>query len=146
MIDSNPSSLRCHVEVRGAVNKLVYKKSYSYTVQYGKNLSYLLCLIRFDVIKSWLWDNKIDCHCSASIDEIFDAEREPIKYRDIFEHFEAKQCPLLAGKPKLFFLQSCRGSELSVKCALLYVKNTVRVKIKEYIGWIFFKGGFWGSR
>ena len=43
------------------------------------------------------------------VDEIFDVENEPIKYREIFDHFEAKQYPLMAGKPKLFFLQSCRG-------------------------------------
>ena len=72
-------------------------------------------------------NNRFHVHC-AFTDEIFDVENEAIKYHDIFEHFEAKQCPLLAGKPKLFFLQSCRGSELSVKCALLYVKNRFGIR------------------
>ncbi|XP_063602955.1 caspase-1-like [Penaeus indicus] len=30
----------------------------------------------------------------------------------LFENFKADQCPTLAGKPKLFFIQACRGTTL----------------------------------
>ena len=32
--------------------------------------------------------------------------------KDIFEMFKANNCKSLAGKPKLFFIQACRGKEL----------------------------------
>ena len=49
------------------------------------------------------------CYLYSTTDEISDVENKPIVYREIFDLFEARRCPLLAGKPKLFFLQACRG-------------------------------------
>ena len=49
---------------------------------------------------------------------MFDVNDEPIKYQDIFERFDAKQCVLLAGKPKLVFVQAHRGGMESIKCAI----------------------------
>ena len=46
-------------------------------------------------------------------DEIRDVENVTIEYKEIFDLFEARRCPLLAGKPKLFFLQACRGGMTS---------------------------------
>ncbi|XP_037804964.1 caspase-1-like [Penaeus monodon] len=36
----------------------------------------------------------------------------------LFENFKADQCPTLAGKPKLFFIQACRGEKLDAGTTL----------------------------
>lgn len=46
--------------------------------------------------------------------EIYGTDGEVIKIKDITARFTAKSCPTLAGKPKLFFVQACRGSKADV--------------------------------
>ncbi|XP_063603069.1 caspase-1-like isoform X1 [Penaeus indicus] len=41
----------------------------------------------------------------------------------LFENFKADQCPTLAGKPKLFFIQACRGEGLDSGTTLVQQKN-----------------------
>eukprot|EP00058_Branchiostoma_floridae_P028450 XP_002613941.1 hypothetical protein BRAFLDRAFT_67496 [Branchiostoma floridae] len=43
-------------------------------------------------------------------DQICGTDGEMVKYSNIFEAFNNKNCPNLQGKPKLFFIQACRGS------------------------------------
>lgn len=33
---------------------------------------------------------------------------------DVFQHFTDKNCPSLKGKPRLFFIQACRGEKIDV--------------------------------
>ncbi|KAI8500205.1 luteolysis [Branchiostoma belcheri] len=40
---------------------------------------------------------------------IYGTDGETVKYKDIFDMFNNKKCPSLQGKPKLFFIQACRG-------------------------------------
>lgn len=40
-------------------------------------------------------------------------EGEKVLLDDIFALFNNVNCPSLAGKPKLFFIQSCRDGELA---------------------------------
>lgn len=44
---------------------------------------------------------------------IFGVDGAPVNIdKDILEPFDAKHCPALAGKPKLFFIQACQGGWL----------------------------------
>ncbi|XP_059832928.1 uncharacterized protein LOC132398015 [Hypanus sabinus] len=43
---------------------------------------------------------------------IYGADGKPVHLRDIYSMFTEKACPALAGKPKIFFVQACRGMQL----------------------------------
>ncbi|XP_004378355.2 LOW QUALITY PROTEIN: caspase-10 [Trichechus manatus latirostris] len=43
---------------------------------------------------------------------VYSADGALIPIRDIMSHFTAQQCPGLAHKPKLFFIQACQGDEI----------------------------------
>ena len=45
---------------------------------------------------------------------IYGTDGEKVNIKDIQEEFDAKKCPKLTGKPKLFFIQACRGSKYSI--------------------------------
>ncbi|XP_030341502.1 caspase-10 isoform X3 [Strigops habroptila] len=47
---------------------------------------------------------------------VYGKDEELVSIRTIMSHFTAKQCPQLAEKPKLFFIQACQGKE--VQCAV----------------------------
>ncbi|XP_075009602.1 caspase-10-like isoform X1 [Calonectris borealis] len=73
-----------------------------------------------DLMRTWqhLQDHKDrDCFicCILSHGEsgaIFGKDEELVSIRMIMSHFTAKQCPQLAEKPKLFFIQACQGKEI----------------------------------
>ena len=44
-------------------------------------------------------------------DGIFGTDGELVKIQDITALFRGTECPSLAGKPKLFFIQACRGNK-----------------------------------
>ncbi|XP_059784437.1 caspase-10 isoform X1 [Balaenoptera ricei] len=43
---------------------------------------------------------------------VYSSDGELIPIRQIMSHFTAQQCPALAHKPKLFFIQACQGEEI----------------------------------
>ena len=43
---------------------------------------------------------------------IYSSDGDLIPIREILSHFTAQQCPGLAHKPKLFFIQACQGEEI----------------------------------
>ncbi|XP_021411054.2 caspase-10 [Lonchura striata] len=43
---------------------------------------------------------------------IFGTDYRPVSIRMLMSHFTAKQCPQLAAKPKLFFIQACQGDKI----------------------------------
>ncbi|XP_047629180.1 caspase-10 [Phacochoerus africanus] len=43
---------------------------------------------------------------------IYSSDGDLIPIREILSHFTAQQCPGLAHKPKLFFIQACQGEEV----------------------------------
>ncbi|KAM5324996.1 caspase-10 [Glossophaga mutica] len=43
---------------------------------------------------------------------IYSSDEALIPIREIMSHFTAPQCPGLANKPKLFFIQACQGEEI----------------------------------
>ncbi|XP_066274826.1 caspase-2-like [Branchiostoma lanceolatum] len=43
---------------------------------------------------------------------IFGTDDSPVQLEDIFSMFDNKNCPRLKGKPKLFFIQACRGGKV----------------------------------
>ncbi|KFQ44595.1 Caspase-10, partial [Nestor notabilis] len=77
-----------------------------------------------ELLRTWqhLEDHKDrDCFicCILSHGEsgaVYGRDEELISIRTIMSHFTAKQCPQLAEKPKLFFIQACQGKE--VQCAV----------------------------
>ena len=52
---------------------------------------------------------------------IYGIDEHLVKVEDIVRYFDGQNCPTMAGKPKLFFLQACRGGKthcLKVKAIL----------------------------
>ena len=45
---------------------------------------------------------------------IYGTDDEKVKLKDIQAEFEGNKCPKLQGKPKLFFIQACRGSKYTI--------------------------------
>ncbi|EPQ02693.1 Caspase-10 [Myotis brandtii] len=43
---------------------------------------------------------------------VYSSDEALIPIREIMSHFTAQQCPGLANKPKLFFIQACQGEEI----------------------------------
>ena len=43
---------------------------------------------------------------------ILKSSDQAYKPERLWSYFTAKQCPSLAGKPKLFFIQACQGTRL----------------------------------
>ncbi|XP_035689684.1 caspase-2-like [Branchiostoma floridae] len=61
--------------------------------------------------------DKMDCcivvlMSHGSKDVIMGKDDEPVQLDDIFTMFDNKNCPRLKGKPKLFFIQACRGEKV----------------------------------
>ncbi|KAM6132116.1 caspase-10 isoform 2-T2 [Phoenicopterus ruber ruber] len=85
-----------------------------------------------DLMRTWqhLQDHKDrDCFicCILSHGEsgaIYGTDEELVPIRMIMSHFTAKQCPQLAEKPKLFFIQACQGKE--IQCPV-YVEADARI-------------------
>ncbi|KFV86124.1 Caspase-10, partial [Struthio camelus australis] len=73
-----------------------------------------------DLMQAWqnLEDHKDrDCFicCILSHGEsgaIYGTDGERVSIRTIMSYFTAQQCPALAEKPKLFFIQACQGKEI----------------------------------
>ncbi|XP_048378725.2 caspase-7-like [Stegostoma tigrinum] len=42
---------------------------------------------------------------------IYGSDGCPVKLQDIYSMFTPQSCPSLAGKPKIFFIQACRGQQ-----------------------------------
>ncbi|NXI73960.1 CASPA protein, partial [Anseranas semipalmata] len=55
---------------------------------------------------------------------IYGKDGELVSIRTIMSHFTAKQCPQLAEKPKLFFIQACQGKEIQRP---VYVEPDARI-------------------
>ncbi|XP_072254923.1 caspase-7-like [Pyxicephalus adspersus] len=43
---------------------------------------------------------------------IYDLRGDPVYLRDLYDLLSPESCPALAGVPKLFFIQACRGTDL----------------------------------
>ncbi|NXI50835.1 CASPA protein, partial [Chloroceryle aenea] len=55
---------------------------------------------------------------------IYGKDGELVSIRTVMSYFTAKQCPQLAEKPKLFFIQACQGKE--IQCPV-YVEADARI-------------------
>ncbi|NWW92362.1 CASPA protein, partial [Rhynochetos jubatus] len=85
-----------------------------------------------DVMRTWqhFQDHKDrDCFicCILSHGEsgaIYGKDAQLVSIRMIMSYFTAKQCPQLAEKPKLFFIQACQGKE--IQCPV-YVEADARI-------------------
>ncbi|NWR60144.1 CASPA protein, partial [Bucorvus abyssinicus] len=85
-----------------------------------------------DLMQTWqrVQDHKDrDCFicCILSHGEsgaIYGKDEELVSIRKIMSHFTAKQCPQLAEKPKLFFIQACQGKEIQRP---VYVEADARI-------------------
>ncbi|KAM6129654.1 caspase-10 isoform 2-T2 [Pterocles gutturalis] len=85
-----------------------------------------------DLMRTWqhVQDHKDrDCFicCILSHGEsgaIYGKDEELVSIRMIMSHFTAEQCPQLAEKPKLFFIQACQGKEIQRP---VYVEADARI-------------------
>ena len=51
--------------------------------------------------------------------EVYGVDDNPVQIQDIFSLFSNKNCKTLRGKPKIFFLQACRGSKYGKRTSSL---------------------------
>lgn len=49
---------------------------------------------------------------------VYSSDEALIPIREIMSHFTAQQCPGLANKPKLFFIQACQGEEIQPSASI----------------------------
>ncbi|XP_071806101.1 caspase-3-like [Asterias amurensis] len=96
----------------------------------GRNLKHVFTKLGFNVIEKedqtgeqiQQFINDLSIHNHESFDgfilavlshgiegAIYGVDERVVKIENITGYFEGKRCPSLAGKPKLFFLQACRG-------------------------------------
>lgn len=66
--------------------------------------------------------------------EVYGIDNMPVAIEEILSVFKANQCPTLAGKPKLLFLQACQGERsmryVTVETDVLpYGTNNKRVNV-----------------
>lgn len=59
------------------------------------------------------YDSFVCCILShGCLDGVYGADSKPVNVlKDIVRLFEGRHCPTLAGKPKMFFIQACRGDD-----------------------------------
>ena len=48
----------------------------------------------------------------GAMDKIYASDCQFVNISDIMNWFKEQKCPALAGKPKLFFVQTCRGRDM----------------------------------
>ncbi|CAB0004618.1 unnamed protein product [Nesidiocoris tenuis] len=78
----------------------------------------LTCSATMKQVKEIAERDHSDCDCfvmcvlSHGEEGIIFATDAPYKHEQIFNPFTADNCPTLAGKPKLYFIQACQGSRL----------------------------------
>lgn len=73
-----------------------------------------------DILQKWQSSEKItdsDCFVFFILShgksgQVYGTDGKLISIRTIMSYFTAKQCPLLAQKPKLFFIQACQGEKI----------------------------------
>ena len=59
------------------------------------------------------YDSFVCCVLSHGEDgKVRDSKNKAVEIDTLYDYFEGKSCKELIGKPKMFFFQSCRGSEL----------------------------------
>ena len=49
---------------------------------------------------------------------MFGTDGKKIPLEEIFLLFDNRHCPALLNKPKIFFIQACRGGEFGWKCCV----------------------------
>ena len=67
-------------------------------------------LKRIASLSHYDYDSFVCCILSHGCsDGVYGADGEPVKIKDVANLFEGRNCPSLFGKPKMFFIQACRG-------------------------------------
>ena len=56
---------------------------------------------------------------------IFGADSTEIELKDIYNLFDTENCPTLKGKPKIFIVQACRGTDIDTGSKKLYEDSDV---------------------
>ncbi|XP_008050480.1 caspase-10-like, partial [Carlito syrichta] len=73
----------------------------------------------------------------GNLGTVYSTDEAPIPIREIMSYFTAQQCPGLAKKPKLFFIQACQGSEIqpyvSIEADAVNPENTEQCSIGDSI-------------
>ncbi|KAJ8675745.1 hypothetical protein QAD02_011531 [Eretmocerus hayati] len=77
-----------------------------------------------------------DCICIFVLshglqDDLICAKDVVYKVDNLWKPFTAERCITLAGKPKLFFIQACRGDNLDAGVRLQYQRSTYNTTVKD---------------
>lgn len=64
---------------------------------------------------------------------VYCSDGNAITIKEISSHFSATRCPSLYGKPKLFFIQACRGQKSNQVVQLLHPQPRIDTYISHFI-------------
>ena len=97
-----------------------------YKVIVHRNFTSIDMLIRLEEIKMLdhsTYDSFVCCFLShGSEDKVYGSDSEYNTLESLANRLTADNCPTLAGKPKLFFIQTCRGS-METRAVTITIKD-----------------------
>jgi len=90
--------------------------SFRHRLEHNQSGSQMLQLLRDTAEKDF---SKYDCFVCVILshgtkDEIYGTDETVIKIEAITSFFRRNECPSLEGKPKIFLIQACRGSQRDI--------------------------------
>ena len=72
----------------------------------------------------------------GAIGEIYGTDGITVSIKDLTVHFKAASCPSLCGKPKIFFVQACQGTDKQAgvkRMCLFLCSHPQYLKIVTYL-------------
>ena len=72
-------------------------------------------------------------------------DEEKVHLKDIQAEFEGDKCPKLQGKPKLFFIQACRGSKYINFIMLMSETLNIKMKMIKFCKLCYFLPELWNA-
>ena len=90
----------------------------------GQGISNFLQLVADEINKQQNSNCFVCCIMThGHMGKIYGSDKLPVEINHILDFFKEDKCPALAGKPKLFFIQACRGPEPEVMSASATTAN-----------------------
>ena len=63
---------------------------------------------------------------------VYGVDMKPVTIDEVRENFKGNRCKTLVAKPKLFFIQACRGSDYDIGCRVTSNVHRPNVKATNY--------------
>ncbi|KAJ8354982.1 hypothetical protein SKAU_G00225490 [Synaphobranchus kaupii] len=120
--------------VGGEVDEVVLRKLFTeldYTVMLHKNLSVQamrICIEQFSRrLDHRMMDSCVVCLLSHGVEgAVYGTDGQLLELDWVFQSFDNEHSPLLQNKPKMFFIQACRGEEMD--CGVDQLDGTERTQ------------------